>query len=143
MKFKAEVETVLRDQAKVGQVVIMAEPEARRKYGGRLTMAALSALEKSTSEDGLVEVRVLHDGTNGVDLNRFILVKDGGISPMAADMKTALRHQAARQRPYWGLTADIKSAHRLVAVRPEDWPLIACQLEAGGEVFLNTVGTFG
>ena len=62
---------------------------------------------------------------------------------MAADMKATLRQQSERKRPYWGLTADIKGAHQLVAVRPEDWPLIACQLEAGGDVFLNKVGAFG
>ena len=69
VKFKAEVETVLRSQAKEDQILILTEAEAKKRYGSRLTIAALSALEKSTSPDGLVEVRVLHDGTNGVELN--------------------------------------------------------------------------
>ena len=34
-------------------------------------------------------------------------------------------------------------AHRIVMIRPEDWPLVACQLEPGGDVYLNMVGTFG
>ena len=87
--------------------MILPEAVAKARYGQRLTIAALSALEKSNSPEGVVEVRVLHDGTHGVELNRYIMVRDGGISPMASDMKAALRHQASRKKPYWGLTEDI------------------------------------
>ena len=86
-----EVETVLRRQEAQGQFLVLLEAEARRRYGCRLTIAPLAALEKGLDEDGVMEVRVLHDGTNGVDLNRFIKVLDAGLSPMAQDLKTCMR----------------------------------------------------
>ena len=100
VKFKAEVESVLSDQEKERQILIMTEAEARKRYGTRLTIAALSALEKSTYPEGLVKVRVFHDGTNGASVNRFIQMRHGGISPMAADMKATLHQQSERRRPY-------------------------------------------
>ena len=51
---------------------------AKERYGDRLAVASLSALEKSVAEDGEVEVRVLLDGTHGVDTKRYIKVLDGG-----------------------------------------------------------------
>ena len=89
---------------------IGASPGIRRRYGGRLAIASLAALEKGTDEGGELEVRALHDGTHGVSTNRFIKVLDGGTSPMAMDLKTCLRLQAARRRPHCGLTVDVKSA---------------------------------
>ena len=41
------------------------------------------------------------------------------------------------------MTADVKEAHRAVAVHPDDWPLQACQVEPGGPVYLNKRGTYG
>ena len=108
-----------------------------------MTIASLAAIEKGLVEDGSVEVRVIHDGTHGVDVNRFICVLDGGLNPIASDNKAAHRLQLARGAPHFGLTVDVKGAHRLVVIRPDDWPLIACQLEPGGDVFLNRAGTFG
>ena len=51
---------------------------ARARYGDRLTIASLSVLEKGTTEDAVVEVRVIHDGTKGVHVNNLIKVLDGG-----------------------------------------------------------------
>ena len=87
--FAKEVEKVLRGQAKQGQVLILPESVARERYGDRLTIASLTALEKKgVDEDGDIEVRVLHDGTHGVDVNRSILILDGGVNPIASDIKT-------------------------------------------------------
>ena len=108
-----------------------------------MTIASLSALEKGTDEDGETEVRVLHDGTHGVDTNKYIKVLDGGLSPIARDLKTSMRMQAARGTPHCGVTVDVEGAHKVIVVRPEDWPLQACQIVPGGDVFLNTRGTFG
>ena len=141
--FAAEVEKVLRDQADRGQVRIMPFREALDKYGTRLAIASLAALEKGVDQDGNTEVRIIHDGTNGVDVNRFIKVVDGGCCPTAPDIKCAMREQRASGIPHFGLTLDVKEAHRMVAVREEDWPLQACQVRPGGDVFLNTCGTYG
>mgnify|MGYP001027973725 CR=1 FL=1 len=47
---------------------------ARAQFGERLTIAALGTIEKGLDEDGCVEVRVMHDGTHGVDVNRYIYI---------------------------------------------------------------------
>ena len=140
--FAKEVEAVLRRQEAQGQVLALPEAEARRIYGDRLAIASLSALEKGVSDEGLVDVRVLHDGTNGVDLNRYILVLDALTSPMAQDIKASMRLQAGSGVVHFGLTVDVKDAHRVVVNRPEDWPLQACQVYPGGVVFLNKRGAF-
>ena len=137
------VEKTLRDQAGRGLVTIMSEAQARREYGDRLTIASLGALEKGVGSDGVMEIRIIHDGTHKVPVNDKIRVRDGGIFPTAPDLKLALREQAATGRPHFGLTADIEEAHRMIAVDPVDWPLQACQARPGGEVFLNTCGTYG
>lgn len=38
---------------------------------------------------------------------------------------------------------DIKAAHRLVPIHPQDWGLQACRLEEEEEIYLNARGTFG
>ena len=100
--------------------MVLPEAKARIRYGDRLTIASLAAIEKGLLEDGSVEVRVINDGTHGVDVNRFICVLDGGLNPIASDIKAALRVQSARGTPHFGLTVDVKGTHRLVVIRPED-----------------------
>ena len=92
---------------------------------------------------GCVTVRIIRDGTTGIDLNRFIKVVDACNFPLAPDIKAVMRIQSSRGITYFGLVVDISGPHRLVAVREEDWPLQACQLEEGGDVYINKVGTFG
>ena len=41
------------------------------------------------------------------------------------------------------MTADVTEAHRQVPVHPDDWHFLGCHVIPGGEVFINTVGTFG
>ena len=130
--FAREVEKVLREQEAAGEMLVLPEAVARERYGDRLAVASLAALEKSVTEDGVTEVRVLHDGTHGVDTNRYIRVLDGGTSPTAQDLKTCMRHQAGRKRPHIGATLDIKGAHHVVVVRPYDWPLTSVPGRARG-----------
>ena len=144
-QFATEVESVLEDQASrdYPQVLALTEVEARARYGDQLTIAALAAIEKGVNSAGEVEVRVLHDGTNGIDLNRFIKVRDGGMFPVACDLKAVLRKQAASGIPHFGGSVDVKEAHRVVRIRRCDWPCIACQVHPGGKVYVNMVGTYG
>ncbi len=76
-------------------------------------------------------------------MNRYIRVRGKMPFPLAADVRRLLRHQAAARSPFFGLTADVKKAHRAVAAHPDDWPLQACQVEDGGSVYLNKRGTYG
>ena len=124
-EFERELRAALDDQTGKGFMVRMTVGEAREKYGDRLTVASLSALEKKVGDDGTREIRILHDGTNGVDLNRFILVLDAVPCPMAADLQASMRQMPDERAPITpaGLALDAKEAHRLIPVREEDWGL--------------------
>ena len=141
--FKVEVEKELRVQGAIGQLFILPEAVARARFGSRLTIASLNALQKDVAEDGTVTVRVLHVGTTGVNANRFIQVRDACIYPLAPDITMVMRCQSASGKRFWALLVVVSGAHRTVAVREEDWPLQACRLEPGGDVFVNCVGAFG
>jgi hypothetical protein len=141
--FKAEVMITLEDQTARGQIAKMTEAEAISRYGDRLTIASLGAIEKSKRGDGTTEIRIIHDGTHKVDVNKYIRVRDKIPFPLAPDVSRVIRHQAASNMPFYALTADVKEAHRAIAVDPRDWPLQACQVEPGGDVYCNKRGTYG
>eukprot|EP00971_Amphidinium_carterae_P211787 4202524-Amphidinium_carterae.1 len=138
-----EVSRVLLDQERRGQIVSYPEEEAKRRYGDRLTIASLGAIEKGVREDGTVEVRVIHDGTHGLRINSQVKVRDAGLAPSAQDLAVVLRECEGSLMPFFGLTADVEEAHRAVALHPDDWPLVACQVRPGERVYLNKRGTFG
>ena len=60
--FADESEKVLKDQACRGQVPILAEEEARRRYCDQLTSASLGTLAKGRTSEGYVGVRIILDG---------------------------------------------------------------------------------
>ena len=80
----------------MGQILVLQLAQAKARFGSRLTIASLNALEKSVDEDGLVTVRIIHDGTTGVDLNRYIKGLDACNFPLAPDIKAVTRLQSAR-----------------------------------------------
>ena len=122
-------------------MVEVEEGEARSKYGDRLRIAALAALEKTDHT-----FRVVHDATHNVGVNSQIKVEDQLRYPGPSEIKMAMQ---ALDPPTFVLAADIARAHRLVLVREEDWGYQACRTRVGdggepsGRIWLNTVGTFG
>ena len=58
-------------------------------------------------------------------------------------VKRAMREKATLGVRTFALTADVKEAHRQVPIHPRDWHLLGCSVEAGADVYINTVGTFG
>ena len=48
-----------------------------------------------------------------------------------------------RAKRTFALTADVSEAHCQIPIGPRDWHLLGCQVQAGSEVRINTVGTFG
>ena len=98
---------------------------------------------KGTDDAGEISVRVLFDGTFGVPAYDRIKVRDQDCCPVAVDIKRALREQAAYSAANFGLTANVKEAHRLIAVNEQDWKFLGCRAVMGGDVFINKVGTFG
>ena len=94
-------------------------------------------------EDGVISARVVFDGTNGSYVNSSTHLRDQERSPVAGDIKRFMREKARVGEPTFRLTAVIKEAHRHIPIHPSDWHMLQSQLEPEGEVFMNTVGTFG
>jgi len=138
-----EVVKELDDLNARGLTLKLSEEEARAKYGSELVVASLGAIQKRIEEDGTKIIRLLFDGTHGVPVNPRIKVLDQERFPGAPDLKRQGREQAATGLPTFGLTIDVKDAHRCVAVAPEDWKYQAAQALPGGPVFLFKRGTFG
>ena len=73
-------------------------------------MAALGAVPK---ELGSEKVRMIHDGSYSVDVNRRIKVRDREIEEEVSKTKEAR----------FSLLYDISRAHKLVPIAEEDWGL--------------------
>lgn len=131
----------IQEDVQKGWITSMTLKEAKEKFGEELQVASLGAVPKDRQWS---DVRVVHDGTHGIQVNSKILQPNKMEFPQFDDLQAALR---AFQR--WGpvqkllVAFDIKSAHRLIPIQEEDWGLQAFKLDDTDEVFLNRVGTFG
>eukprot|EP00974_Lingulodinium_polyedra_P027729 2678950-Lingulodinium_polyedra.AAC.1 len=76
-----------REDAAEGMMVRVPLADALAKYGDKLAIAALGAIEKRPDSD---EFRVIHDGTNGVLANRHIRVRDQLRYPTHSDIAAVL-----------------------------------------------------
>ena len=92
---------------------------------------------------GKVSARVLFDGTHGLCVNSKTRLRDQERAPIAADLKRSMREKSRIGELTFALSADVTEAHRQVPIHPDDWHLLGCQVSPGGDVFINTVGTFG
>ena len=115
---------------------------AKAKYGHKLLVAALGAMQKSVEEN---TSRIIHEGTHGVMAYDSARPRDQLRYPGVGDIQA---HLAAKQVPHFMLLFDVRETHRLVPVREEDWGYQACSVDGDvdehGEqqVGLNKVGTF-
>ena len=138
------VEAQLELSVTKGQAFKLTEKGAREKYGDRLVVAALGAQAKSGSKDSSdLTIRLLFSRTHGVPVNKGIRVRDQDKSPAAQDIKRVLRELAESHGPKFGFKVDVKGAHRLIPISPQDWHLLACRSEKTKEVYINMTGTFG
>ena len=135
------VKKVLEDQTSRGQLIKLSEDEAKARYP-HLVIASLGANRKD-KPNGEISARVLFDGINGLQVNTRTRLRDQERAPIAADLKRAMHEKATLGVRTFALTADVKEAHRQVPIHPRDWHLRGCRVEAGGDVYINTVGTFG
>ena len=119
----------------------MTESEARSRYPD-LVVASLGAQRKQ-KPGGKVTARVLFDGTHGLCVNSKTRLRDQERAPIAADLKRSMREKSRIGELTFALSADVTEAHRQVPIHPDDWHLLGCQVSPGGDVFINTVGTFG
>ena len=131
----------MHDQANRGQIITMPEAEAKDRFPN-LVIASLGAQRKEKPR-GKITARVLFDGTHGLCVNSKTRLRDQERAPIAANLRRAMREKAKIDELTYALTADVTEAHRQVPIHPDDWHLLGCQVVPGGEVFVNTVGTFG
>ncbi len=131
---------VMEDVEK-GWIVTMPLDEAKAKFGDELQITALGAVPKDQQWS---DVRVVHDGTHGIQLNTRISQPNKMEFPQFDDLQAALgAFQRASPAKRMLFAFDIRSAHRLIPVQPSDWGLQAFRLEEEDKVFCNTVGAFG
>ena len=99
---------------------------ALAKYGDALNIASTGAIAKKGKTD---EVRVIYDGSHGLDLNPGIRVRDQVRFPTAADCKVALSAMADEGGPHFALYIDFSKAHRRFPVEEAEWGRQACQVK--------------
>ena len=81
-------------------------------------MTSLEANRKD-KPNGVVTGRVLHDGTTGLAVKTHTRIRDQVRSPIASDLKRAMREKADLQQPTFALTAVVSEAHQQVPVHPD------------------------
>ena len=141
-----DIRRQVMEEVDMGSIKKYGENEARAKFKERLAIAALGAVPKELGSD---RVRLIHDGSYSVDINRRIKVRDRMRFPLCDDAAAVLveieeevaRSKAAR----FALLYDISRAHKLIPVLERDWGLQAFRLPgaADEQVYVHTRGTFG
>ena len=76
-------------------------------------------------------------------MNHRTRIRDQERAPVAADLKRVLREKARLGEKTFALTADVAEAHTQIPIHPRDWHFLGSQIEVGGDVYINKVGTFG
>ena len=137
-KHMEQVRSQLEKDLEKGDLIRMSLADARKRYGARLKVASLAAVPKDAEWN---EVRVVHDASNGVEVNHRIRLSSQMRFPLFDDLEAVL-HQFIKEADVRKLMMayDYKGAHRLVPIHEDDWGLQACRLDGEGEVlYLNTV----
>ena len=125
------VVNVLEDQTSTGQLINLPEAETRARCPN-LVIASLGANRKD-KPNGTFSARVLFDGKKEPQVNTRTRLRDQERSPIAADLKRAMREKASICLRTFAFTADVKEAHRQVPIHPRDWHLLGCRVERGSE----------
>jgi hypothetical protein len=130
------------EQRESKQLIQMTFREARARWGDRLFVAAIAALEQ-----GPESWRIVHDGTHYVMVNAGIVVRDQVLMPMACDIRAIMAYEQHNGGSRFAIGWDAEGAHRTISVHEDDWGVQACTLEADITddtlIDCNTVGTYG
>ena len=124
VEFTVQVLEVMEDKAERGQILKYTEQEGRERYPN-LVVGSRGANRKDKPGE------LFQPGF--CSMNR---IRDQERAPKAADLKRALREKSEEEENTFALTAE---AHRQVLIAPEDWHLLACQVQEGSTVYVNTV----
>ena len=130
------VEELFRAEAALGWMEEFSDEEARRRFGERLRVAALGVVVEKD------KIRVVHDGSNRVEVNNHIRPRDQQRCPGAGELRTLLTERRTLGLRGFAVVGDVSKAHRRIPVRQEDWGFQACRL-VPGKVWVNKVGTYG
>eukprot|EP00438_Fugacium_kawagutii_P028291 Skav219866 [mRNA] locus=scaffold777:33085:36336:+ [translate_table: standard] len=147
-----DIRRQIKEDLEAGAVVKMRADQAEKLYKGRLAVAALGAVPKEANSS---RVRLIHDGSYTVDVNRRIRVRDRMRFPLvddAAAVMASVEEEVTKDSSgiRFAMVYDIAKAHRLVPVRREDWGLQAFRMPGVGDdgvkdedIYMHTCGTFG
>ena len=136
---KEELEAKFREEESLGRMFPSKLSVLQAEYGDRLRIASMAAI---TKPDG--GIRPLHDGTHSVRVNNDIIYRDRIQCPGPPEVAAVVRECAESGEAPFAVAADIKSAHRLVKIRSQDWGYMCCRSDSLSDVvWCNKVGTFG
>ena len=138
---EVEVQRQFDEMVEAKKAIRLSPIELKRRWPDA-AVASLGTLVK-TLPDGTRKVRILYDGTYGVNVNPRIRVRDQDRGPCTVDVKRLLRAQSVRRNATIGLTVDVRDAHRLVPVREADWKYQVCRAKEGGDLYAFCCGLFG
>ena len=134
---KEDVWRQVDEEVAKGTMIKMSEEEALAKFGERLAVAALRAVPKELNSD---KVRLIHDGSYSVDVDRRIRVRDWMWFPLIDDASAVLleanKDTVERERgaPRAALVYYVKGAQE------KDWGLQASRLRSSGSEDSPPVG---
>ena len=136
----AELEKKFREEEKQGRMFPATMGSLKQDFPGcPVLVAAMGAIKKPNGD-----VRPLHDGTHHVQVNNCIKSDNQLQYPGPGDAAALVEVARASKEACFAMLADISSAHRLVKIRRQDWPLLCCRAHSASPViWVNTVGTFG
>ena len=138
--FEDQVLEFIHDQASRSQLLVF--------YGGRSKVEIPRSRHRFAgvrSERRRLVGRLQHAccSTGHMCINTRTRIRDQERAPIAADSKRTMREKAKLDELTFALTGDVIEAHGQVPNHPDDWHYLGCQAVPGGNVFVNTVGTFG
>jgi hypothetical protein len=135
-----ELENKFREEERLGRMYPTTLAALKAKHPDReVLVASMGAIQKPNGD-----IRPIHDATHHVQLNNRIVFRDQLQYPGPEDAAGVIREVTETKEARFSISADIKSAHRLVKLRSRDHPLICCKASSASDtIWVNKVGTFG
>ena len=135
-----ELENKFREEERLGRMYPTTLAALKAKHPDReVLVASMGAIQKPNGD-----IRPIHDATHHVQLNNRIVFRDQLQYPGPEDAAGVIREVTETKEARFSISADIKSAHRLVKLRSRDHPLICCKASSTSDtIWVNKVGTFG
>ena len=129
------------EEERLGFVYPLSNKVAEQRFGDRLRVASLAAIPK----DGSDAVRILFDGTHGVQVNNMMHYDDQLEFVTPAEIATSMEEsQSDGTAVVFEVGGDISKAHRRFRHHEDDHGYLCCRINAAdGVTWVNRVGAFG